>query len=73
MSTAATTYSLAPSYRSAPRQAAPGFRAALPRFRPTWPEMPRTGGTGAALAGVALRATLAAVPFAGLGWLFVTR
>lgn len=70
---AASTYSLAPSARNSSLRGTAPFRPALPRFRVTWPEMPQTEGFASAAAGFVLRTSAAAIPFVGLGWLFVTR
>jgi hypothetical protein len=50
------------------------FKApSLRKFSPVMPEMPSLDSKASVVAGVAGRLALAAIPFAGLGWLFISR
>ncbi len=58
----------------APRHSAASFK--MPNFaqvRASLPDMPVTDSTVSIVAGAVGRLALAAVPFCGLGWLFITR
>ncbi len=58
----------------APQRAAASFK--MPNFqqvRAALPDMPARESAASVAAGVAMRLTLAAVPFGALGWLFITR